>query len=121
MSRPFRHFLFYSWCAFCVLMIAVNLTGCATLGVDAPKTFNEKVAVALSTVTIVRDTTISLLTADHITAEDAENIQTQANNARNGIDIARQLHATNPGPAENRLDAAVTILKALEDYLRGRQ
>lgn len=106
-----------SYSAFYALIFAM-LTACATLGVQAPKTFNEKLAAAYSTVTAARDTTATLLTSSKLSAADAQNVQQQLDNARTGLDLARQIHATNPAGGDAKLDAIVVGLTALQAYLQ---
>jgi hypothetical protein len=101
-------------------LLFVLLTACATIGVEAPKTFNEKLGAGYATVTAVRDTTGTLLTANKLSADDAQNVQAQADNARTGLDLARQIHATNPSGGDAKLDAVVTGLTALQAYLNSR-
>lgn len=96
------------------------LTACSVLGVATPKTFNERLAASYTTVTGIRNTAGTLLVAGKITASDAANVQQQADNARTGLDLARQIHATNPPAGDAKLDAVVTALTALEAYLRTR-
>lgn len=107
--------------AFFAGFVLSMLTACAALGVLSPQTFNEKEAAAISTVTGARSTAIALLTADKISAADARNIQTQADNAREAIAIASAIHATDPAAAENRLDAVIVGLNALNAYLATRK
>lgn len=98
----------------------VLLTACTALGVPIPQSFNEKSAVAISTVTSIRNTAGSLLISRKISAADAQNIQDQADNARAGIEIAIQIHATDPGTAENRLTAVLVGLNAISEYLAAK-
>lgn len=111
--RHMRHLASFA----CILWM---LTACSALGVATPQTFNQKLAAGYVTVTGVRNTTATLLTANKITAADAGNVQQQADNARTGLDLARQIHATNPPAGDAKLDAVVTGLSALEAYLRTR-
>lgn len=97
-------------------LLLVLLVACAI----KPETFNERLAAGYTTVTGVRNATASLLAANKISAPDAANVQQQADNARTGLDLARQIHATNPSAGDAKLDAAVTALTALEAYLRTR-
>ena len=108
--------------AFAVLLIVTvaALAGCATFGVPSPQTFNEREAAAISSVIAVRTTAVSLLTADKISAADARNIQTQADNAREAITIASTIHDLDPAQAENRLAAVIAGLNALSTYLASR-
>lgn len=97
------------------------LSACTTLGIEAPKTFNERLAAGYTTVTGVRNVTADLLTAGSITADDAGNVQAQADNARTGLDLAREIHATNPPAGDAKLDAVVTGLSALQAYLQSHK
>jgi hypothetical protein len=96
------------------------LAACQSLGVPSPQTFNEKEAAAISTVTAIRGTALSLLTSNKITAADAQNIQAQADNAREAIQVADQIHAANPEAGGDRLTAIVAGLTALQTYLATR-
>jgi hypothetical protein len=96
------------------------LASCATLGLPQADTFNKRLAAGYTTVTGVRNTADTLLTSNKITADDAQNVQAQADNGRTGLDLARQIHATNPPAGDAKLDAVVTGLSALEAYLRTR-
>lgn len=99
----------------------VLMIGCAALGVQSPQTFNEKAAVAISSVTVVRQTATALLQANKISAPDAQNIQGQADNARAGIEVAIAINATDPGAAENRIGAILVGLNAITAYLTAKQ
>lgn len=101
--------------------LALLITACSALGLAKPETFNEKAAVAISSVTAVRQTATALLTAEKITAADAQNIQDQANNARAGIQVAISINATDPAAAENRITAVLVGLNALTAYLTAQQ
>ena len=104
------------------LMLAFIMTiivGCAQLGVPTPATVNEKIAVATVTVSSVRNTAATLVTAGKISADDAENVQKQADTARDGLTIARTLK--DPLAADNKVDAATAVLKALQAYLLTKQ
>lgn len=104
------------YAAFWVALL-IALTACQTLGVATPQTFNEKLAAGYSTVTAARDTTATLLTSGKVSAQEAQQIQSQLDNARTGLDLARQIHATNPTVGDAKLDAVVTGLTALQAYL----
>lgn len=102
-------------------LILTLLTACQGLGLQSPKTFNEKVSVAISSVTAVRQSALTLLEAGKLSADDAQNIQDQANSARAGIDIARVINVTDPVAAENRITAVLVGLNALSAYLTAQQ
>jgi hypothetical protein len=99
----------------------VGLTsGCAALGLQRPETFNERAAVAISSVTVVRQTATRLLLSGKLTAADGRNIQAQADNARAAIEIAISIQATDPAAAENRLTAILAGLNAITAYLTAK-
>lgn len=104
---------------FYALMLVV-LTACATLGVEAPRTFNEKLTAGYTTVTAARDATATLFSSGKLSAPDAHNVESQLDTARTGLDLARQVHATNPPAGDAKLDAVVTGLTALQAYLQSR-
>lgn len=93
-------------------------SGCAFLGVPTAQTFNERAALALSSVTTARQGALTLLQAKRITPADADNIQRQADTARAAIDVARSLHATDPAAGNAKLTQAQTVLTALDAYLK---
>lgn len=99
----------YSALSFVVILVA-----CATM----PKAFNEKLGTGYSTVTEVRETAITLLSADQISVQDAENIQKQADNFRLGLDIAREMHRNQQAGDAAKLDSVVAGLTALRAYIR---
>jgi len=105
--------------AFYVLLL-VALSACATLGVPPADTFNKKLAAGYTMTTGARDATATLLSSGKLSASDAQNVQDQLNNARTGLDVARQVYATNPTAGDAKLDAVVTGLTALQAYLQSR-
>ncbi len=106
--------------AYVVYVTAILLVACATLGVPTPESFNERTAFALAQITAVRESAARLVTSGSISAEDAQNIQQQADSARAGVDIAIVIHDTDPAQAENRLKTAQVIVDALRAYLQGQ-
>lgn len=96
------------------------LAGCAQLGIPAPDSFNDRLALAYVTVAEVRSTTATLLTAKKISAEEAERVQESANVARQGLDVARVISKTDMTAAEGRVTAIRTTLQALTAYLASR-
>jgi len=101
-------------------VLCVLLTGCAALGLATPKTFNQKFAVGISSVTSARQTALTLLTARKISADDAANVQAQADNARTGLELARTIHASLPEQGEAKIDAVLIGLNGLTAYLCSR-
>ncbi len=96
------------------------LVACAQVGLPTAETFNQKLAVGYGTVTQIRSSALTLLQTKKINADDAQNIQNTADRAREGLDIARTLSATDLTAANNRLQMATTILTAAQAYLSTR-
>jgi hypothetical protein len=111
------------YCMKAALLLAAfaALSGCAQLGLATPETFNQKVAVVLSTITEVRETATTLLQAKKITADDAQNVLASTDVARTGVDTARQIAAGDPAAGNARLDAVRTGLAAVAAYLSTRK
>lgn len=66
-------------------------------------------------------TATTLLAADRISARDAQQIHDQAVNLKSGLEIAEQVHATNPAAGDDKLSATITALTALQGYLQARE
>lgn len=96
------------------------ISACATLGLEQPKSFNERLAAGYATLTTARDSAGTLLAAGKITAPDAQQIQNQCDNVRSGLDIARNIHAKDPQAADAKLTAVLAGLNALSAYLQTR-
>lgn len=101
--------------------LLLSLTACAQLGLPTPQTFEERLTVGISSVTAARQTALTLLQANKISADDAQNVQDQADNVRQALDIARSLKAANLSAAEDKLSAAISALNVLNTYLARRQ
>ena len=101
------------------IYLALLMAACTAIGIQT-QTFNQKLLVAYSTVTEVRVQTTNLLTGKKITPDDAQNVQKQADTAREALDVARSLKATNPTAADAKLDATRTVLVALQTYLASK-
>ena len=97
------------------------LAACAQLGVQAPKTFNEKALAAAMAVETVQKQAAALLRAGKISAADAENVLKATDLATEGIKIARAYSAASPDAASSRLDAAVAALAVWTTYLATKE
>jgi hypothetical protein len=103
--------------ALALVVVLAFMSGCASLGIEAPKTFNEKLAVGYGITAGARSSVLTLLEAKKITVEDARNIETQINNLRAGLDIAKSTYASDSKAAATKLQSTLTILNALQSYL----
>lgn len=110
-----------------------TLAGCGTLGLPTAEGFNERLAAGYSSVTGVRDGAGVMLDGKVRVAEampeeqrkalldaakaDAQNLQDQADKAREALDVTRTLRGVNFEAAEQRLASTLLIVKALQKYL----
>jgi len=102
-------------------LLVMLVSACSTFGVPTPQTFNQNLAVSIAANTSVRETATTLLQAGKISAIDAQNIQAQADVAREGLNVARTLSGTDLASAQGRLEATTAALKALQAYLATKQ
>lgn len=106
--------------AFMALFTLCLLISCAEVGVTAPQTFNQRLAAGYTSVTTVRQATITLLQAKKITPKDAQTVQDQTDSARVGLDLAAAMSVTDLKAAENRLTVSLELLRGLQTYLNSR-
>lgn len=100
------------------------LTACAiTTGAGSTHAFgfNDSVIVALATNAEVRETATTLLQANKITKEDANNVLKQTDAAREAINIAIELNKTGSPAANDKLVTARSILAVIQTYLNTRK
>ena len=100
--------------------ILVLLTACSTINLNAPKSFNAGLQDGYTMVTAIAQTAATLKTAGKITDSDVTNIVTVLENMKSGLDVARQIHVTNPQAGADRLSAVISSLTALQTYLATR-
>lgn len=102
------------------VVLVAALAACSALGVPTAKTFNEKWLAAQTADTTVLQTDMLLLGAGKISRDDAANIESQADNVKAGLDIARTLYATDQTAGTTKLDSVVVALQALQTYLKAK-
>jgi predicted membrane metal-binding protein len=120
------------WSILAAVCVAATLTvgipqfaGCAarTSGMGSvllPQTFNERIAAGYVLVSTVRETATTLLNAGKLSAQDGANVLQVTDVARDGLNVARSLAATDLTSAEAKLAATNTALVALQQYLSTR-
>jgi len=99
------------------IFATIEVDGCTALGLQAPQTFNERLDAGYQTIATVVSTADALYKAGKITARDARNIETQTDNVREGLDLAREYKAAGNNQADSKLRAAMAVLDALEAYV----
>lgn len=105
---------------YAAVFILTLVTACAG-ALPRVETFNQRLIVAVASVTAVRNTTTTLLQAKKITPDDAANVQAGADVARTGLEVARGLSKVSLESAEGKLQAVTVTIKSLNDYLNTRK
>lgn len=105
-----------------VLLLVVSIGGCLPPmvqpdGKPVEMTFNQKLGAGYTTATAAVETAGSLLSAGVITPDDAEDILRQADTLKNSLDVARSLKRISLEDATTKLEAALKISEAIEEYL----
>jgi hypothetical protein len=92
------------------------LAACATYNV-LPRSFNSTAQEGFGIVQALGTTTTTLLAANKISPNDAQNAKNQAQTLKDGLDIAVSMRASGTPGAQDKLDATIIALRALEAYL----
>lgn len=106
---------------FTVFAFLLVLTGCATLGTEQPKSFDDRAAYAVAVYTAVENTvTISIGNAS-MTSVEGSIIIKQAETGKALLDAARAaFNAGDAAGADSKLATALTVLNALQSYLNAQ-
>lgn len=96
------------------------LAGCAGIGLQPAESFKDRWAYATATVTAITETTTQAVKLGQISKEDASNVAEQTRNALAALDMARSMLEKDPTGANAKLTATVTVLTALQSYLRSK-
>lgn len=103
-----------------LLLVVALLAACANLS-GLMQGFNARLAGGYSTLAFARDSAGALLDAEVIEADEAENVQRQADHLRAALDLTREIHTRDPDTANAKLDATLAALNGLRDYLKKLQ
>lgn len=110
---------FLGWTAVLLAVgaILICLPGCTTM--EAPKTFNDRVAYGYASIAAARNTAAGMIERKRLTKAQAVEVQKLADNARGLLDAARATYAGGDiKTAEGQLALALDILTALETRLK---
>lgn len=102
-------------------LLVLLLAGCASLGVPAPQTFNQRAAAATATVNTASQTVLTLLQTRKITPDESDRYTDRTEDAQEAIDLARGIYPANPADAEGRLALVITALQMLTAELETRK
>lgn len=113
---------------------AIILTACAptstappaapssssAIGLEAPKSFREKLAYGYTLNASVRQGAAAALTAKRIEVDDAKRVLDMTDLARHALDEARRLEQADPSTSLGRVQYAIGLLTAGQTFLRDR-
>lgn len=101
-----------------VLLIALALPACASLGLTTPKGFDQSLAEAYGVHTAVLSATAVAVSTGALSSSDATQVEQMARTARGFLDAARAAERTgNTAGASNELVLATSALAALQTFL----
>lgn len=98
-------------------LLSALLISCAQMGVPAADTFNKRLMAGYQTVEAIAWSAGSLRSAGKLSDADRDNVVATSRTAIAALDLARQVHATNPQAGDDKLSATITVLGALQAYL----
>lgn len=103
------------------ILVALVLTGCATLGTTPPKNFADREAYAVGAYTAVQHTVTISVGNGSMDTSDGVVVLKQAETAKAILDAARAAsEAGDAAGADAKLATALTILNALQSYINSQ-
>lgn len=99
------------------LVFVLTLFGCAQMGMQPADTFNKKIGAAYVTAQTIAETAAYAERSGQLGGGDVANIIVTGRAAIAALDVAVQVHATNPASGDAKLTATLAILTALQAYL----
>lgn len=104
--------------AFLVILL---LAACAQLGLEAPQTFEERLAYAYSQNAAIRTSAAQALKAGTITKSDAQQVLTTTDTARAALDESRKFQvAGDTSTALGKLTMASSLLTTVQTFLTSK-
>lgn len=103
-----------------IFFLVLMLAGCASIGLEAPQSFGDRLAYAEGLNIGLRDASTDALNNREITSGDMEHVMAVNAQAKELLASARLLMGTDLTSAEGKLLAATRLLTELQTYLRAR-
>lgn len=100
------------------LVLCAVLAGCATLGIEAPKTLPDRIAYATSTADGLVVSTTNALNAHTIGSADAAYVSRTAKET--SLLLGAATTDSDPKSAEGRVQLAESVLRNLQSYLAAK-
>ena len=105
---------------FLALAYTLLLVGCVAL--QAPQSFDERLAYGYAGVAAARSTATAMLERGRLTVAEARDAQGMADTTRTALDVARGSYkAGDISTATGQLDLALKALVALEGFLKAKE
>lgn len=104
-----------------ILLMALCIAGCSTLGITSPQSFDQKLIYASGVNTSVLTGATAALRAHEISSEDHAQAMKLADEANTLIASAKLLSGTDPTAANAKLELATAVLTQLQTYLNSRK
>lgn len=99
-------------------LLVLLFSGCSTVGVATPQTFEQKLAYGYSTLATIRVTTANAYNAGTLSKADAITVLTGTNDVRLGLDEAYALYLQkNQTTALDDLAKVLQILSTVQNFL----
>jgi hypothetical protein len=103
-----------------VFLMVLALAACAAI--EAPKTFNERLAYGYASVAASRNTAASMVERGRISKDEGKKVQALADQARAALELSKGLFDKGDlRGAEGQLQLALTVLTQLEAYLKSTE
>jgi len=102
------------------LLVLAVLSACTSLGLAPAKSFDEKLAYAYGVHTALESSAATAVRAHELTQAEGANVLKIADNAREVLDSAKAIEATDAAGAATKLALATSILNQLQAYLAKR-
>lgn len=100
-------------------LATVVLAACTGIGLQAPQSFEQRLAYGYATATAVVETAAVSVQRGELSKPDGEAVLDAADSAKAALDVARVAYgAGDIETAEGRLSVATTLLVQLQNYLR---
>jgi hypothetical protein len=101
-------------------LLVLALAACAAI--EAPKTFNERLAYGYASVAASRNTAASMVERGRISQDEGKKVQALADQARAALELSKGLFDKGDlRGAEGQLQLALTVLTQLEAYLKSTE
>lgn len=104
-----------------IIPLLLILTACASLGIESPQSFDQRLAYSQGVATSVLSASTASLRAEEITSDDHAHVIAIVDQAKALIDSAKLLSASDLPAANAKLQAATQVLVQIQAYLDSRK